>query len=436
MKFKYLLLTFLFTLSLIPAVFADMNNSPVNRAASVPVTAFYDVRTAELSPVFQGSFEYTVDNTALTINTKVNGCTITQASAMAVVSSSTTTASTCRMDSFRLSKYRAGLGALVRFTGLFTACTAGTEQFIGMLGDGGSSESFDNGLAVGCEGATFGFHRFVNDALVTVAQADWNIDTLLDLDGDGAGDGRSGMILDITKLNVFAIEYEYLGAGAITLKIEDDSTGMLIPVHTIYYTNQNIVPHSFDPNYHWTMWVNNGGTTKNVTVKSASYGFFVEGHVEPMMAHQPQFSTGIIETTTVTGEVALFTIRIKAEYQSKANHIEVLPEFIVASIEAANANNLASLRLVRNVTFTGTSPSYSDINTANSVVEIDTSADTISGGIDVFPIFLSGKNDDSGGAGNLTPYKILLLHGDTLTLTGVSANSATINSYLLWKELF
>ena len=40
---------------------------------NLPFTAFGDMRTAELSPQFQGSFEYTVDNTEINTNTVVNG---------------------------------------------------------------------------------------------------------------------------------------------------------------------------------------------------------------------------------------------------------------------------------------------------------------------------------------------------------------------------
>jgi len=74
------------------------NNLTIKPNGSVPVdlplTAFGDLRTAELTPQFQGSFEYTVDNTELSTNTVVNGGTVTQADAMCVVTSSTTTAST------------------------------------------------------------------------------------------------------------------------------------------------------------------------------------------------------------------------------------------------------------------------------------------------------------------------------------------------------
>ena len=62
-------------------------------------TAFDELLVAELHPQIQQSFEYTVDNTDLTENTVVNGGTVTQASGMAVLGTSTTTASTAFMES-------------------------------------------------------------------------------------------------------------------------------------------------------------------------------------------------------------------------------------------------------------------------------------------------------------------------------------------------
>jgi hypothetical protein len=54
-------------------------------AALQPKTAFGELLVGQLSPQFQGSFEYTVNNTDLNTNTTVNGGTVTQASGMGIV---------------------------------------------------------------------------------------------------------------------------------------------------------------------------------------------------------------------------------------------------------------------------------------------------------------------------------------------------------------
>ncbi len=391
----------------------------------LPLTAFGDLRTAPLKPQFQGSFEYTVNNTDLSDNAVVNGGTVTQGNGMAIISSSTTTASSSMLQSKRHARYKSGLGGLSRFTALFTSPVAATEQLVGLIDEKGSSEAFKNGYVVGYIGTTFGFHRFQNDTLISVEQANWN-DPL-------DGTGTSEMTLDQTKLNVFAIQYQYLGSGAIRLFVESDSSGLFTLVHTINYTNNNIQPSVYNPNFHFTLHVDNKATTSDLIVKSSSYAYFVEGETELTELHQPLNSSSLQTKLAVTAEIAIFTIRNKSAYQSKTNFIDILLKAISASIEASSANNLGELRLVKNATIGGI-PSYSDINISNSVVEIDVAGTTVTGGIEMLPGTFAGKNDRAFQ--NLTDYKMIISPGETVTLAGLSANSSTIKGALLWKELF
>jgi hypothetical protein len=394
-------------------------------AEPLPLSAFGDLRSVVLKPQFQGSFEYTVDNTDLMEQTLSGGGTITQASGMGAVSTSTTTASTAMLTSKQHARYKSGLGGLMRFTALFTSPVAATEQYVGLMDEHGSSAAFENGYVVGYDGTTFGFHRFQNDVKTTVAQASWDDP----LDGTGA----SGMALDQTNLNVFAIQYQYLGAGAINLFIESDTTGELMLVHRINYAGLNTEPSTHNPNFHWHMHVANKATSSNLVVKSSSYAYFVEGDTQFIELHQPQFATGIQEKASVATEVAILTIRNKSTYVAKTNFIDIHIQGIAASIEAGSPNNLANVRVVKNTTLGGT-PAYSDINATNSVVELDTAGTTLTGGQELISVPLAGKNDkEARDVGNL---RILLNPGETITVSGISANSATIRAGILWRELF
>ena len=395
-------------------------SDPLNK---LPVSAFGDMRMIELSPQFQESFEYTVDNTEKIANTVVGSGTVTQANAMAVVSTGTTSASTAQLESKRHAKYRPGLGGVMRFTALFTTPVATTTQCVGIMDETGSSEIFKNGYAIGFNGTSFGFHRFANDALTTVQLSDW--DDPLD------GCGKSGMTLDPTKLNVWFIQFQYLGAGAINLWVEDQNTGKMFICHTIDYANLNIEPSVFNPNFHFQIYVDNAATTNDLIVKSCSYAYFIEGFTELKELHQTQFSSEKQSKALVTTEVPILTIRNKANYAGKKNFIDILFEYVSVSIEANSANNLGEVRLIRNASLTGAS--FSDINTSNSIAEIDTSATSFTGGKEVFPIELAGKNDKE--AINIIPFKVLVGELESLTLAGSSANSATVNAAVLWKEL-
>jgi hypothetical protein len=313
----------------------------------------------------------------------------------------------------------------MRFTALFTSPVAATEQYAGIPDTEGSSAAFKNGYMVGYDGTTFGFHRFQNDVKFTVAQADW--------DDPMDGTGASRMTLDQTKLNVYAIQYQYLGAGAIRLFIESDTTGFFVLVHTIHYANKNTEPSVHNPNFHFALYVANKSTTSNMVIKSSSYAYFVEGKTSFTELHQPENASGTKEKETVTTETAILTIRNKTSYASKTNFIDILLLGVGGSIEASSANNLGSIRVVKNAALGGT-PSYSDINTTNSVMEFDVDGTTVTGGKELGAVLFAGKNDRFGLS--LISNKIILNPGETLTLAGGSENSATIRAQSTWRELF
>lgn len=390
-----------------------------------PKTAFGELLVGQLHPQFQGSFESTVDNTDLNINTVLNGGTITQGNGMCIAGTSTTTASSALFQSKQHARYKSGLGGADRFSALFATPVAGTEQYIGVADEVGSSAAFKNGYMLGYDGLTFGYHRFQNDVKFTTPLADW--DDALD------GEGSSGMNIIQTNLNIFFLVFEYLGGGAIKVLVENNITNQSEIMHTDSYANQNIVPSTYNPNYRHTMWINNKATTSNLVMKSSSYGYFVEGKTSFIELHQPVNSSGKREKTTVITEVAILTIRNKTTYASKINFIDIILMSIGASIEANSSNNLGEVRIIKNATLGGV-PSYSDINTSNSVVEIDTAGTTVTGGVELDSELLAGKNDKISK--DLINNKFIINPGETITIAGNSANSATLDGRILWRELF
>lgn len=387
-------------------------------------TAFGEKLVAELHPQWQQSFEYTVSNVQLNTNTVSGTAAVVQQDAMAVVSTGTTAGSEGMLHSAHHAKYKAGIGGVLRFSGLFTSGVPNTFQYIGIVDEHGISAEFKNGLAIGFNGASATIARFQNDTLFEVAQASW--DDPLD------GTGLSGMTIDFTKLNVFYIQYQYLGAGSIDFWTEHPDTGIPFRFHSIKYANRFTTPSTYNPNYHFTIYADNGATTSNMVVKSASYGYFIEGRTELIEVHQPQHATGKITKTTVTTEVAIFTIRNKLLYAGKDNYIDIILERFATSIEANAANNLGDCRIVKDTTLGG-APSYSDISVDNSVVEIDVSGTTVTGGETILWQPLAGKNDKN--IENILNMKIIVHPGQTMTVACQSTASATINAAIIWKEL-
>ena len=389
-------------------------------------SAFGEAMVAEAHPQWQQSFEYTVSNTDLNTNTVTNTGTVTQATAMAVVGTGTTTGSNARLNSKHHAKYKPGLGGMMRFSALFTSPVAGTFQYMGIMDEHGASAEFINGLAVGYNGTTMTVARFQNDVLFEVAQSAW--DDPLD------GTGLSGVTIDFTKLNVFYIQFQYLGAGPMNFWVEHPDTGNVFIFHRIRYTNLHTTPSTYNPNYHFTMYVDNGATTSDIVVKCASYGYFIEGKTELIEVHQPQNSTGSLSKAGVTTEIAIATIRNKTTYAGKVNYIDIILERFGGALDTNATNAIGTIRLVKNTTLGGT-PSWADINTTNSVVEIDVAGTTLTGGKEIIALDMPGKS--SSNHENVLPYKFVIHPGESVTLAGSSvAGAATIRESLLWKELF
>jgi len=402
--------------------------SKIESAEKLPLSAFGDMRVTELSPILQVNFAQTVTNTEIGgIGVSGTGA-VAHESAMVKVSSGTTAGSSAEWETAQHAKYKAGFGGLFRGTAMFESSAANSEQMLGLADTEGtypSGATHQNGFGVGYDGTVFSLMRWSDDVLYPIAQTAW--------DDPMDGTGASGMTLDPSKLNVYFIQFQYLGAGAITLWIESDITGLPVKAHTLNYTNQNTVPSVMNPNFHMMLHIVSDTSTTNLIARSASLAYFVEGKTKYTELQQPQFPTGRKEKTSVTTEIALFTIRNKSTYNSLTNFLDIVLESLSVAIEASGASNLGDVRLVRDATLGGT-PSYTDINTTDSIMEIDVAGTTVTGGKDLLDTTLSGKNDREFI--DLTNFDIILGPGQTITVAASSSSSATISGSILWKELF
>jgi len=75
-------------------------------------------------------------------------------------------------------------------------------------------------------------------------QENFNVDTL---GANVSGPNPSGMTLNSQYLNVFQINFRWLGAGEIRYAIEDSVTGNMVFFHREHYTNRNLLPHIAQP---------------------------------------------------------------------------------------------------------------------------------------------------------------------------------------------
>lgn len=391
-----------------------------------PVSAFGDHATVAITPILQYAFEYNmVDNTRYWTLTETNGGTVTTSAAQAVVNTSTTASSVAAMRSVRPARYRAGLGAKFRFTAKFSAAATSCKQIIGIFDETGSTTVYKNGYGIGYDGTTFKLIHYLNDADVSV-----NLSAADDpLDGTGA----SGITIDQTKLNIFEIDFAYLGTGDIIFKIYSTIQNRFVEFHRIQRANAQTVPHSYNPNYKVTLYADNAGTTSDVTVSTASMMYAIMGHVDIQETHQLSFGYDT-SLGSVTTQTQIFSIRSKTTYTSVTNLVDSILENFSGSYNA-NAAATGNFEIQINPTLNGVA-SWADIDATDSIMEVDTAQTTVSAaGRTILKAYVAGQYDRVNLI-ELVSENIYISPGDEVAVLVESSASATFNAFLSWKELF
>ncbi len=213
-----------------------------------------------------------------------------------------------------------------------------------------------------------------------IKQVDWNVEDRLT--------GNAESILNPLKGNVYQIQYQYLGFGAIKFSVEDSATGDFILVHVIRFANKNTVPSVTNPTFRVGWISRNVGNTSNVTTSGGSASAFIEGMIRrstpPRAEDNDQLSIGTILTNIIT-------FRNRIHFEGMVNRVEVIP--LLATL-SAQTNKSAFFEVRANPSFGG-DLDFSYIDKANSVMEIATDSVTVSGGrLLAAKTVVSGSSED------------------------------------------
>lgn len=160
-----------------------------------------------------------------------------------------------------------------------------------------------------------------------IYQENFNVDKL-------DGTGISGVDLDHTKLNVYQINFRWLGAGEMRFAVENPTNGDMIFFHHIHYTNQNTVPHLDNPSMKiGYVAANLGGGTGSVTVTGASILGAIEGVVQTT-----SFPTAVRgargDTMTANGIYHVLSLKNRLVYRNKINTRDLILKTISAGVTA------------------------------------------------------------------------------------------------------
>ena len=165
-------------------------------------------------------------------------------------------------------------------------------------------------------------------------QEDWNFDTLT---GVGGTTNPSGVTLDPTKLNVYQINFRWLGAGEMRFAIENPITGDMMPIHHIHYTNRHNNVHLDNPSLKlgYVAAELNGNTGAGVTVSGASMMGAIEGVINTTTLPIGAFRTKTGGMNATGTKFHLLTIKGGMIVNNKINSRELIVKKISALTTSA-----------------------------------------------------------------------------------------------------
>ena len=231
--------------------------------------------------------------------------------------------------------------------------------------------------------------------------------------------------LDPTKFNVYQIQYQFLGSGAIEFFIEDSDTGQFVLVHRIKFANTSTVPSLKNPNLPLAIFVISEGSTTNLSVETVSMAAFRQG--EFLNSGQ---AAGLVGSVTATAtEQSVFTIKVRDEVGGRLLLGELTFNSVVANTDS---NKGAIFNLLLGATVNGVQDfAYHDKDA--SMVLVDNTQATVTGGVLIGVVDVGGE----GSANFLFDNpKGFLLPNETLTITArvISGAAATCGAFVSWSE--
>jgi hypothetical protein len=250
------------------------------------------------------------------------------------------------------------------------------------------------------------------------------------------GTGPSGMTIDQEKGNVFELDLQYLGYGAVDFKIENPATGRFFAFYRFQFANARAVPTLTNPTLK-VGWVSASlGSTTNLTVKGASALGGVDGAIHPMRRPRGFDSQRASVGGTLT---SVFAIRVRSVFRGLAQLAEVLPR--IAFVSPAGTKPCI-VKLLLNPTFNAaaTEPDWRYANETDSIVETDIAGTTFTAtGTEIAAFTVGGGASQSLNFVDLAEEGINPVHlerGDVLciaaSISGGSGNDVAAS--MTWLE--
>ena len=396
-------------------------------ADSAAVDAFGRMRVSNPTTIWDSQFEYNLHPIYYEAVTDTNG-TISHNAAHSSADLNVTTdnGSTAILQSREYFRYQPGKSQQVVMTFLMAAATTGLDQRVGQF-------DVDNGFFLEQTGSTVNMVRRTKTSGSVVnnktAQAAWNIDVM-------DGTGPSGDTLDLTKVQILHIDYQWLSTGRIRYGFDID--GVIRYAHEELVANTLAVPSTTTANLpvRWEL-----DTTQAIagarTMEAICVSVTSEGGQELQTGHVFEFGREG-QTAADNTEELLIGIRPATTLNSITYRGKIVPLRMTLLVSGATCR--WRLRYLVIGDFTGASW---QAPVQHSGVETDIASTAVSGGTVIDGGFMAagqGNRFEGGTISILQRYPLTLDADGTqrlalaLTAEGVGG-TATVHSSLSWEEI-
>lgn len=298
-------------------------------------------------------------------------------------------------QTFRSFNYQPGKSQLVLMTGVIGSGNTSVTKRWGYFNEA-------NGLFFEQVGTTL---KVVRRSSATgspvdtaVNQGSWNIDNL-------DGTGPSGLTLDITKSNIYVIEFQWLGVGSVFFAIKIGK--LLVAVHEFQNANNlsSVYMSSGNLPLRWEIQSAGGGANTTVSIEHICCSVLSVGGQEKLGVSRSLSTQGTRLVASASGTLyAMIGIRLKSTALTASVFVESI------SVIAESVDDF-EWEILLNPTVAGTF-TFSDVT--NSVIQsaFGATANTVTGGT----LLASGFAKDS------TPISEVLNNALTIgaTIAGVA----------------
>lgn len=331
------------------------------------------VRTSEPVSLFEQSFQRTFQETLWDSST-ASGGTLTHDANLVSMLLNTTTAngSSVIFQSRKRPRYVPGKSQLVLMTGNLKAGVTNVRRRVGLFDEA-------NGPFFEQDGASFyvALRSSVSGSIVDtkVEKASWNLDPL-----DGAG--PSGLTLDLSKQQIFLIDFQWLGSGRVRFGFVID--GAIVYCHEMLHANILTAPYSQNGSLPIRAEQVNlaalSGTPAPlqftcISVQSeAGFGF------NGMLRSYSTLGTSRSINSSFATALPIMAIRKATSF------VKLGVELVSAQVFASTTDDLLCT-LVVNPTLTG-----GNWVAASTIIEANISATAISGGTNLGQFYLRGNS--------------------------------------------